>query len=184
MSDLDIVKSFEDHGVVPDVVPEAPSNLVKVSYGNGKVVSLGDILTPTQVKDEPVLITWSAESDVLYTLIMTDPDAPSRANPTLGEVKHWLVINIPGSDVEKGVEIAAYRGSGPPKGTGLHRYVFLVFKQKQALQLDEPRVPRFSREGRLNWSARKFAEKHSLELVAGNFYQAEWDEYVDTIPRS
>lgn len=31
-----------------------------------------------------------------------DPDAPSRAEPTLGEVHHWLVTNIPGNDISKG----------------------------------------------------------------------------------
>ena len=146
-------------------------------------MNLGAPLTPTQVKDIPIEVTWPAEDGVLYTLIMTDPDAPTRENPTLGEVKHWLVVNIPGSDLSQGEEIAAYRGSGPPKGTGLHRYIFLAYKQQDRLEIDEPRVPQFSAENRLNWSAKAFAEKHSLQLVAGNFHQAEWDEYVDTIPR-
>ena len=33
---------------------------------------------------------------------MTDPDAPSRANPKAGEWNHWLVINIPGNKTEMG----------------------------------------------------------------------------------
>lgn len=31
-----------------------------------------------------------------------DPDAPTRAEPTIGEVVHWLVVNIPGTDIKKG----------------------------------------------------------------------------------
>ena len=56
---------------------------------------------------------------------LLDPDAPSRADPKFREWRHWLVVNIPGSDVAKGEEVAAYIGSGPPEGTGLHRYVYL-----------------------------------------------------------
>ena len=54
-----------------------------------------------------------------------DPDAPSRANPTYREWRHWLVANIPGCDVSKGETIVTYFGAGPPQGTGLHRYIFL-----------------------------------------------------------
>ena len=35
------------------------------------------------------------------------------------------MVNIPGNDVAKGEEVATYIGSGPPEGTGLHRYIFL-----------------------------------------------------------
>ena len=55
----------------------------------------------------------------------SDPDAPSRANPTKGEWRHWLVVNISGCDVTGGETLFEYVGSGPPKGTGLHRYIYL-----------------------------------------------------------
>jgi phosphatidylethanolamine-binding protein (PEBP) family uncharacterized protein len=57
--------------------------------------------------------------------VPADPDAPSRADPEFREWRHWLVVNIPGCDIDKGEVAAAYIGSGPPEGTGLHRYVFL-----------------------------------------------------------
>ena len=78
---------------------------------------------------------------------MTDPDAPSRAEPKYREWHHWLVVNIPGNKISEGKimiyfktvinpyfinkgEIkSGYVGSGPPKGTGLHRYIFLIYKQ-------------------------------------------------------
>ena len=54
-----------------------------------------------------------------------DPDAPSRKEPKYREWRHWVVVNIPGGDVSKGEVCAEYVGAGPPKGTGLHRYVIL-----------------------------------------------------------
>lgn len=50
--------------------------------------------------------------------VLTDPDAPSRANPVRREFRHWLVGNIPGDKVDEGETLTEYVGSGPPKGTG------------------------------------------------------------------
>lgn len=114
--------------------------IFQVSYPSGVTVDLGKELTPTQVKDEPN-VSWEAEKDAYYTLLMTDPDAPSRADHPFREVRHWLVMNIPESAVEKGDAIFEYRGSGAPKGTGLHRYIFLVYKQPNGrIEHDEPHV--------------------------------------------
>lgn len=61
----------------------------------------------------------------------------------------------------------------------LHRYVFLVFKQNGKLAFDEPRLSNRSGDGRGKQHVSKFAAKHGLgDPVAGNYYQAEWDDYV------
>lgn len=52
-----------------------------------------------------------------------------REEHTYREVRHWLVMNIPDSTVERGDEVFGYIGAGPPKNTGLHRYTFLIYKQ-------------------------------------------------------
>ena len=62
---------------------------------------MGNILTPTQVRTEPSL-EWDAEENSFYTVILTDPDAQSRVNPTFRENHHWLVVNIPGKRVSEG----------------------------------------------------------------------------------
>lgn len=111
-----------------------------MSYSDGVAVDLGNELTPTQVKDRPE-VTWEAEMGVFYTLVMFDPDAPSRTNQSIGEVRHWLVMNIPESFVEQGDEIVEFISSAPPKDTGIHRYIFFVFKQNDGkIEHDEPRT--------------------------------------------
>lgn len=167
------------HGVVPDVVDVSPTEAVHVSYDSGVNVNQGNELTPTQVKNEPIKVNWLAEEGSNYTLCMTDPDAPSRAEPSKREVLHWLVVNIPGNEIKKGEILAEYIGSGAPKGTGLHRYVFLVYQQPGVLTCDEPRISNRSREGRINFSIRNFAVKYNLgQPVAGNLFQAQYDDYV------
>ncbi|XP_022831367.1 phosphatidylethanolamine-binding protein homolog F40A3.3-like isoform X3 [Spodoptera litura] len=173
-----IAKSFESHMVVPDVVSKAPEAIVSVKYPSGVEVNEGNVLTPTLVKDIPT-VSWEASSDQFYTLAMTDPDAPSRQDPKFREWHHWLVGNVPGNNVAAGETLSQYVGSGPPKGTGLHRYVFLVYKQPGKLEFDEPRLTNKSGDNRGKFSIANFAKKYNLgDPIAGNLYQAEYDDYV------
>jgi len=167
------------HQVVPDVIDVAPTNTISIQYDSGVSVAEGNELTPTQVQNQPIKVEWPVEEGALYTLCLTDPDAPSRADPTLREVHHWLVVNIPGTNISRGEVLTAYIGSGPPQGTGLHRYIYLAYKQPGKLSCDEPHVSNRSRENRMMQSIRKFAEKYHLgQPIAGNLYQAQYDDYV------
>ncbi|XP_011192817.2 phosphatidylethanolamine-binding protein homolog F40A3.3-like [Zeugodacus cucurbitae] len=164
-------------GIIPDIIDASPKALVQLSYPSGVKVEPGKELTPTQVKDQPTA-SWEAEDDALYTLFMVDPDAPSRAEPTYREILHWLVVNIPGNKVADGQTIAEYIGSGPPEGSGLHRYVFLVFKQAGKIEATQF-IPKTSREGRVSVKTRDYIAKYNLgDPIAGNFYQAQYDDYV------
>ncbi|CAG2175169.1 unnamed protein product [Oppiella nova] len=123
-------------GVVPDIIDLEPKDKITIKYSSGVEVNFGNELTPTQVKDQPV-VDWPADNNSYYTLLMTDPDVPSRTDPNLSEGKHWIVINIPGADVSKGQTLVEYMGSGPFKGTGFHRYIFVVYKQTDIINTNE-----------------------------------------------
>eukprot|EP00057_Strongylocentrotus_purpuratus_P016071 XP_011670545.1 PREDICTED: protein D2 [Strongylocentrotus purpuratus] len=171
-----MASKFSEHGVVPDVVDQDPAAIAAVTWASGVEANLGNILTPTVVKDAPTM-TWPTEEGALYTVVMTDPDAPSRADPKFREWRHWIVVNVPGTDVSKGLVYAPYIGSGPPKDTGLHRYVLLVYKQSGELQLQDPVLQRTTKD-RGATKTREFVAKYNLgNPMAGNFYQAEWDDY-------
>ncbi|KAI7692732.1 OV-16 antigen [Sarcoptes scabiei] len=177
ISHIGLRKTMEEHEVVKDVIDCVPLHTIEVKYVSGVEMKLGNELTPTDVQHIPASICWPCEPGQLYTLILTDPDAPSRQQPKYREWHHWLVVNIPGNDVAKGQTLSEYVGSGPPKGTGLHRYVMLVYKQPGRIQPEEKRLTNRSGDGR--FKVRDFAKKYNLgEPIAGNFYQAEWDDYV------
>lgn len=96
-------------------------------------------------------VTWESKPNTFYTLIMSDPDAPSRADPKFGEWNHWLVVNIPGNNISEGEVRSEYIGAGPPKDTGLHRYVFVVLEQQRKLSFaDVPTLKSNSAKGRNN----------------------------------
>lgn len=175
MASLD---NFIRDQVVPDVVDGKPAAGIQIGYPSGARVNYGNELTPTQVKDEPK-VSFDAKADQLYTLAMVDPDAPSRKEPKFREILHFLVANIPGKDVAKGDILAEYVGSGPPQGTGMHRYVFLVYRQDNGKLNSEMKISKTSRVGRASFSIRKFAKDNKLgSPIAGNFYQAQFDSYV------
>ncbi|KAK2154209.1 hypothetical protein LSH36_274g00036 [Paralvinella palmiformis] len=163
--------------ILEDLGVKQPSGLLKVKYGNMDVQP-GTELTPTLVKDTPCC-EWNDEPGQLYTIVMNDPDAPSRENPKFREWHHWCVTNIPGCDINQGTLLTEYVGAGPPKGSGLHRYVFLVYRQAGKINFNEPRLHRFSGDGRKSYSVASFAKKYKFGTpVAGNFFEAQWDDYV------
>lgn len=127
-ADTDIEKAFAALELTPQIIPIAPKNLLMVNYPNDTNVNLGAELTPTQAKDMPN-VSWQSEKNTLYTIMMTDPDTPSRQNPTAREYRHWMVINIPENSINDGLTVAEYVGSDALEGSGLHRYMFLVYKQ-------------------------------------------------------
>ncbi|XP_075148656.1 protein D3-like [Haematobia irritans] len=179
----EISKAMLLHEVIPDLLDEGPRETLKVTFGNGVTVNKGNELTPTQVQNEPN-VEWEAGEGVFYTLLMTEPDAPSRNDLTMREWQHWLVVNIPGNNITKGTILSEYQGSGPDQGTGLHRYVYLLFKQPKAIQFDETYSAATSTKGRPHFSTRRFIKKYDLGIpIAGNFYEAQYDEYSDVILR-
>ncbi|KAJ8917448.1 hypothetical protein NQ315_005495 [Exocentrus adspersus] len=172
------MKAFKDNAVTPDVISAVPDKILDVEYlDSGKKVNLGNELAPKEVKEIPH-VGYDADPDSFYTLIMTDPDAPSRKNPVRREWNHWLVVNIPGPAISEGETITEYVGSAPPKGSGLHRYVFVLFQQPGKLTFDEPQHSKTDGK-RGNFSTEKLRKKYNLgKPVAGNFFQAQFDDSV------
>ena len=81
--------------------------------------------------------------------------------------------------MSKGDVLSEYIGSGPPKDSGLHRYVFLLYQQPGKLTFDEKRLTNRSGSNRATFSISKFAKKYKLgDPIAGNMYQAQYDDYV------
>ncbi|XP_026333145.1 protein D2-like [Hyposmocoma kahamanoa] len=167
---------FKSHNVVPDVIERWPDTMASVVYSNRAVATKGHELTPSQTKTAPA-VKWNAFPQYYYTLAMVDPDAPSRVTPIYREWLHWLVINIPGDNVAAADVIANYNGPSPPKNTGLHRYVILVYKQPGRINFNELYLDDTNPSKRANFSIAKFARKSNLQVppVAGDFFMAQYE---------
>lgn len=65
--------------------------------------------------------------------------------------------------------------------TGLHRYVFVLYEQQGKIQFNEKKISNTSIEGRFPFKVEEFAAKYNLNIVACNFYQAQYDSYCDEL---
>ncbi|XP_066595666.1 protein D3-like [Prorops nasuta] len=178
----DVDSKFRDAKIEPDIISKSPNDKIEVKYGD-KEVEFGNELTPTETHQIPE-IHYKHEGGVLYTLVLTDPDAPSKGYNR--EFRHWIVGNIPEENVAKGEVLVEYVGPATPQGTGLHRYVFLLYKQNQgAITFDERRLGARDGQGRRRFSVKKFAEKYNLEgPIAGNYFKAQYDSNVPEYQRA
>lgn len=147
--------------VIPDVLDGV--NLengvtITIVYGSTRVRD-GMELTPTFTANQPTIIITGTGR---FTLIMSDPDAPSPTDRSLGEYLHWMVTDIADGDISKGNTLVPYVGPGPPEG--LHRYIFGLYRQPNDAPLNAtaPDRPRFHQ--------RDFAGNYSL----GYAVDASW----------
>ncbi|KAK9103386.1 hypothetical protein Sjap_020640 [Stephania japonica] len=159
--------------VVGDVVDDfVPSVKLKATYNSNKQVCNGHELMPPVLAAKPRVEVGGDDMRTFYTLIMTDPDAPSPSDPCLREHLHWLVTDIPGTtDVSFGKEIVSYEAPKPV--IGIHRYAFVLLKQRGRQTVKVP-------TSRDCFNTRKFSEENNLALpVAVVYFNAQ----RETAPR-
>lgn len=192
-------EAYVKHKIIPDVVDKFDTEgLLTIEYNGKDQVALGNTLKVAETQEKPTiqftLNSLGQEEELLvaeqdrFTLVLTDPDAPSNTDHKWSEYAHWIVTDLPlnatGKDAEslstildykKGKEILPYVGPAPPEGTGKHRYVFLLYKQDPAALLTAPK-------DRPNWGTgvpssgvRDWIKKNGgkLQLLGVNFFYAQ-----------
>ncbi|KAK8558084.1 hypothetical protein V6N13_073763 [Hibiscus sabdariffa] len=143
-----------------------PTVKMTVTYPSNKQVANGHELMPAVVTARPRVEIGGDDMRSSYTLIMIDPDAPSPSDPYLREHLHWMVTDIPGTtDASFGREVVGYE---TPKPTiGIHRYVFVLFKQSGRQTVRPP-------SSRDYFNTRRFSADNGLGLpVAAVYFNAQ-----------
>jgi len=157
-----------------DVLDNIPSQLLNVNFTGVKLYP-GIQLTPSATAKAPN-ISWGGQAPAVYTLLVVDPDAPSREDSKQRDWNHWLVCNIQGSDIETGETLFPYVGPNPLKNSGHHRYVFILFNQKHPINFQE--VPP-ELHGREKFDTRAFIKKYDLGIpVAANILVCEHERHA------
>lgn len=186
----EVYEKFAKEEIFPDVInPFDSTASLRIVFPKSKQeVKLGNEIPVPESQEQPDVFVQleSVISKTSYTLVMTDPDAPSRTDKTYSEFAHYLVtdIELDGSkigewqkiDFAKARTILPYYGPGPPKGTGLHRYVFLLFqKTDPSTTVNGPSV-----DNRINWGygrpgagVRDWLANLPLDPIGGNFFFAQ-----------
>ncbi|CAJ1081136.1 S ribosomal protein L38%2C mitochondrial [Xyrichtys novacula] len=178
------IQRLADHyGVFRDLFPKAfflPQVTLRISYDqdNSHQVFHGNRLTPTEAAPVPK-VSFEAEEGSLWTLLLTCPDEHLLDNEA--EYIHWLVGNIPGGAVQAGEELCHYLPPFPAKGTGFHRYIYVLFKQGGRIDFQEDIRPSpcHSLVDR-TFKTVDFYRKHQDNMTPAGlaFSQSQWDESV------
>ncbi|GAA0183569.1 protease inhibitor [Lithospermum erythrorhizon] len=153
--------------VVGDVVDYfTPSVKMSVIYNCNTHVYNGHELFPSMVNSKPKVEVHGGDMRSFFTMIMTDPDVPGPSDPYLKEHLHWMVTDIPGTtDSSFGKEVVNYEMPRP--NIGIHRFVFLLYKQKRRDSVNSP-------HSRDHFNTRKFADDNELDQpVAAVFYNCQ-----------
>lgn len=164
-------EKFRASKIVDDVLTRPPDSQLEVIFDCG-VTTLGNEFTPLQVQNRPKIEWKSAKENEFYILIMIDAEGKNK------EWLHWLVVNIPEMNLDKGYELTSFFPSAPTINSGEHRFVFFLFKQPGKIDFQgHVKISTFQMDGRGNFSTKNFAETYKLGTpVAGNFYLASFDE--------
>jgi phosphatidylethanolamine-binding protein (PEBP) family uncharacterized protein len=162
-----------------------PKGLITVSYGKDKEVALGNTLKPSETQEAPQINLAFSESEpeASYTLVVTDPDAPTKGDKKWSEYAHFILSGIKAKpsegevthvDYNAATTLLPYTGPAPPPKTGKHRYVFILYKEGSQAPKGLPS------QNRANWGtgipgsgARDWARKQALLPVAINFFYAQ-----------
>ncbi|RUP52276.1 phosphatidylethanolamine-binding protein [Jimgerdemannia flammicorona] len=162
-----------------------PSTLLSIVYPSGKDVVLGNQLTMVDTAQVPEVTFISDDPNATYTLVMVGlvcervrEGFPSTSefrptNQQFGQWRHWVVTNISGAapSIASAEQHTPYIGPGPGPDTGVHRYLFLLYKQTRGIT--QFRVMPHEKPHRRYFKAREFAAENGLELVSANFFLCE-----------
>ncbi|PPR08279.1 hypothetical protein CVT24_001119 [Panaeolus cyanescens] len=172
-----VIKAFHESQIIPDVVPESfttptvhinaiwPSPEGYIQSEEGKAIPRESVLEEPEIKLSP---GHSLDTDASYTIVMTDPDAPSRDDPRFGQWRHW-VARRPVAGIIVTVRRIAFEF-----GSSLFTFeqVFLLYQEPSGgLHVPDDAVEHQGEfTSRRKWNATAFAEKYGLKLVGANFF--------------
>lgn len=186
----EVIKTVAEHfGIYRDLfygahfVPRVP---LSISFeidedGEGSFslpVCRGNVILPAESASPPT-VRFESDDNSIWSLLLTNLDGHMTDNSA--EYVHWFVANIKASDVNSGEEIVPYMQPIPFRGTGFHRYVFILFKQEKNIDYSSI-IPSGDRNILANRSFQtfEFYEKLQNDITpAGlSFFQTEWDASV------
>ena len=120
--------------------PALPLHVAWPQEGDARVPAhRGNLVKAREVRGAPEVAWGGGGEGGLWTLALVAPDSHLGGG---GEVLLWLVANIEGGSVGGGGgdTLAEYLAPHPARGTGLHRLVFLLYRQEAAVDLGRHRL--------------------------------------------
>jgi large subunit ribosomal protein L35 len=180
-----LMQRVEQMGVVPDLVGGIRGSspiYFSTSVGEGEVEP-GSVQLPSAFSRPPSLnvqILDDSAKEGLYTLLVVDADAPNYETQSYTQRLHYYKsdISLNYTTGEKdlfdsgiGKEVLGWESPLPPRGSGVHRYVFLVLRQPSS-SITAP-------EQRENFDVRSLIEQ-GAEITALTLFRSKWTKEENT----
>ncbi|KAJ1072038.1 hypothetical protein K5549_013905 [Capra hircus] len=160
-------------------VPRVP---LHVAYATGEdhlvPVYYGNEVTPAEAAQPPE-VTYEADEGSMWTLLLTNLDG--HLLEADAEYVHWLVTNIPGDRVAEGQETCPYLPPFPARGSGFHRFAFVLFKQDKPIDFSgDTRPSPCYQLAQRTFHTFDFYKKHQDAMTPAGlaFFQCRWDDSV------
>lgn len=139
-------------------------------------VFYGNDLSPSDTMAAPH-VKYESSNDQMWSLVLVNLDG--NLEDSRRQYLHWMVCNIKGNDVSSGELMADYLMPLPMRGTGYHRMVFMLFRQKHYLGLDAMKRESDDLRAR-SFSTKSFYTRYRKFLTPTSikFFQTIWDDKV------
>ncbi|XP_065220700.1 putative odorant-binding protein A5 [Planococcus citri] len=188
--DQNLINHFSESKLVPELIPEAPTELCHVTYSEYGVVQPGSVLTDEQSFVQPS-ITWDADPNSLYTLYwagiasqrLVATRSPDYEDMTYEdriktEYSIMVVVNIPGNNYSVGLDLWSYVPPGDPPVKKLRdRYAILIYKQQDTIVPPTKKIKYDEYEFQTFTPLIKFVKQYNLiGPVAGNMFYTQKDD--------
>ena len=180
--------------IIGDVLDDfEPTYDIDLAYPKAhESVRLGNDIPVKAVSKRPTftfhsLVPTPTKKNSTFTLVLTDPDATSRADPAKSEMCHWILTNLtlPSAtnsiafdtgipmDVFKSKEgeLKSYYPPAPPPKTGKHRYVFVLL-EGDSKSIRPPKERPHWGYGKVRHGVTDWAKDNDLNVVGANFFYA------------
>lgn len=156
-----------------------PKGFLKVTFGGRHAVHRGNIITAAEAATPPeVALPVGLPADHLCSLVLSNPDGHLLSNTA--ELLHWMICNIRAPDTGSGQTECPYLPPVPPRGTGLHRFVFALYTHSKPIA-DVGLSQKGSWLDKRTFSTRDFLSGNAdVQPHTFSFFQCQWDKTVHT----
>ncbi|XP_014554876.1 hypothetical protein COCVIDRAFT_17422 [Bipolaris victoriae FI3] len=178
MAATSFVDALKSANLLPSsVIPDSftPTIDLSVKFPSGLAPERGSLARVSQIAEQPVISISStpnsSSSASTYAFMMIDPDAPTPDDPKFAYWRHWVITSIPSTvspteDItSKGKTLTQYLAPGPKDESGPHRYLFLLFEEKEGETLERAEIGGEEFVERRSFRAEELVAKKGLKLV-------------------
>ncbi|KAF7299604.1 hypothetical protein HMN09_00965800 [Mycena chlorophos] len=140
LSTATVKKAFDDASIPQDIeLKFDPVALLEVTFPQNDsppvVLNAGIMVPRNDTAGPPKFGVIGDVGNGPFVVATVDPDAPTPADPTEAQIRHFLGGNFFSNNgllVNNTPAISEFQQPTPPAGSPAHRYIFMVFHQPAA----------------------------------------------------